>query len=83
MLRGEWNEDVLSPRVLGRDMGNIMKNTDKTKTVLLHILRQNILDSDSSKLAILMSRFNKKSIENNLNILIELTKGIEERIQFI
>lgn len=81
LLKGGWNNDILSPRVLGREIGVILKNTEKSKVVVLDILKQNTKETDSSKLGILMSRFNKKSIEENCNILIELLKGIEERLQ--
>ena len=80
LLSNGWNDDIISPRVLGRDIGSILNSTIKLKDAVINILKENTQDIFSSRLSVLMSQFNHKYSDDNFNILIELLKGINESL---
>lgn len=80
LLSNGWNDDIISPRVLGRDIGSILFSTIKIKDYVINILIEHTRNIHSSPLSVLMSQFNKKYSDDNFNILKELLKGINESL---
>lgn len=70
-----WNEN-LSARVLGRDMGKIMKNDPLLMNKILEILNSNINDNHNSKIALLMMTGLDETLEQKIEILKSLRDGI-------
>jgi len=80
LVNGVWEPDIISARVLGRDIGDVLLETPKLKDKILNILTAHSKDEFTSSLAILMCSYNKKYVEENFNILKELLTGIKERL---
>ncbi len=70
-----WDEN-LSARVLGRDMGKIMKNDESLMNKILNILNSSINDNHNSKIALLMMSGNDKTLEQKIDVLKNLRDGI-------
>ena len=75
LLGKGWDEN-LSARVLGRDMGKIMKNDEALKSKILDILYSSIKDNHNSKIALLMITGNDKTLEHKIEVLKNLRDGI-------
>jgi len=76
IMDNDWNEN-LSARVLGRDMGIILKNENELKNKILDILDSSINDNEDSKIAQLMTS-RKDTEENKLEVLKNLREGLVE-----
>jgi predicted nucleotidyltransferase len=81
LINGIWEPDIISARVLGRDIGDVLLKTPILKDKILKILTAHLKDEFTSNLAILMCSYNKKYVEDNFNILKELLIGIKERLK--
>lgn len=75
LLGKGWDEN-LSARVLGRDMGKIMKNDESLMNRILDILNSSINDNHNSKIALLMMHGNNKTLEQKIEVLKNLRDGI-------
>lgn len=75
ILSKGWNEN-LSARVIGRDMGKIMKNDEALKSKILDILNSSIKDNHNSKIALLMMSGHDKTLEQKIDVLKNLRDGI-------
>lgn len=75
IMSNNWDEN-LSARVLGRDMGKIMKNDESLMNKILDILNSNINDNHNSKIALLMMTGNNKTLEQKIEVLKNLRAGI-------
>jgi predicted nucleotidyltransferase len=75
IMSNNWDEN-LSVRVLGRDMGKIMKDDPVLMNKILEILNSNINDNHNSKIALLML----SRLDNTLEQKIELLKNLRDGI---
>lgn len=75
LLQNNWDEN-LSARVLGRDMGKIIKNDEPLKNKILDILNSSIRDNLESKIALLMISGKDETLENKIEVLKNLRDGI-------
>jgi len=75
LLKNNWDEN-LSARVLGRDMGKIMKDDKILQNRILNILNQSIEEDQNSKIALLMMSGNNKTLEQKIEALKNLRDGI-------
>lgn len=75
IMSNNWDEN-LSARVLGRDMGKIMKDDPVLMNRILEILNSNINDNHNSKIALLMMT----GLDNTLEQKIELLKNLRDGI---
>jgi len=80
LLDENYNPDFVSAHCLGRDIANVLNSSVKVKDSILKILKENTNDVHSTRLAVLMSSYNKKYVEDNFNVLKELLIGIKERL---
>lgn len=70
-----WDEN-LSARVLGRDMGKIIKNDEALMNKILDILNTSIKDNHNSKIALLMMTGHDNTLEQKIEVLKNLRDGI-------
>lgn len=70
-----WDEN-LSAKILGIDMGKIMKNDETLRNKILDILNNSIEDNHKSKIALLMMSGNNKTLEQKIEVLKNLKEGI-------
>ena len=68
---------LISARVLGREMGKILKRNEKLSDRIVNILNKNLEKSDS-KMATIMSSFLNQTVEDTLVLLQEVIKGIRD-----
>lgn len=79
IMNDKWDEN-LSARVLGRDMGKIMKTDEVLMKRILDILNSTIEDNHNSKIALLMMSGNDKTLEQKIDVLKNLKDGILDSI---
>lgn len=75
IMNDKWDEN-LSARVLGRDMGKIMKHDETLTNKILDILNSSIEDNHNSKIALIMMSGNNKTLEQKIEVLKNLRDGI-------
>jgi len=75
IMSDNWDEN-LSARVLGRDMGKIMKNDETLMNKILGILNSSIKDNHNSRIALLMISGHDNTLEQKIEVLKNLRDGI-------
>lgn len=75
LLDEGWS-DLLGARILGRHIGSILRKNGESRDKLTNLLRDQI--NEDSMLPELFARFNKKTIENNINLIREIITGVTE-----
>ncbi len=72
------NLNLISARVMGREMKKIARRNPAVLGRLTGILEQQTQDLQNSRIAILMARHAQNTIEENFLIIKELKNGLEE-----
>lgn len=75
IMSNKWDEN-LSARVLGRDIGKIIKQDKSLLNKILEILNSSIDDYHNSQIALLMMSGNDKTLEHKIDVLKNLRDGI-------
>lgn len=71
----------MAARVLGREMQKILNKSSLLKDRVLNILNENIRPLEKSAIGrILVSTFNFETVDDTLQILHQIAKGINEKI---
>lgn len=73
LLELNW-DTALPPRLLGRHIGLILKEQEETKSKLTELLNGQL--KEESPLPLLLSRFNKGTIMENINLIREIISGV-------
>ncbi|MBS1494747.1 MAG: nucleotidyl transferase AbiEii/AbiGii toxin family protein [Bacteroidetes bacterium] len=74
-----WDEK-LSAKVLGRDIGLILKDNIELRDKIISILKNNIVEHRTGKIAELMTVKSERTIEDSIELLNKVLEGINERI---
>lgn len=75
LLKEGWS-DFLGSRILGRHIGSILMKNDESKNKLTALLSEQL--TEDSMLPQLLTRFNKKTIMENINLIQEFITGVTE-----
>ncbi len=73
LLELNW-DTALPPRLLGRHIARILEGQHETKAKLIALLSAQI--NENSLLPELFSRFNRKTLEDNINLIQEIISGV-------
>jgi predicted nucleotidyltransferase len=74
-----WDEK-LSAKVLGRDIGLILKDNHELKEKVISILKNNIVEKRTGKIPELMTVKTERTVEDIIGLLNKLLEGINDKI---
>lgn len=74
------DEDLkhIAARVMGREMNKIARRNNKLYERIADILQVNTVNASTSKIATIMAEHFENTIEDNVNLLLQLKKGFTE-----
>jgi predicted nucleotidyltransferase len=73
--------ETIATRVLGREIGKIISNSEHLRKRVLTILDNNTADPETSPAALIMQRYFENTLEQSVQLLTEIKKGILENNQ--
>lgn len=74
LLELEWDRK-LAPRLMGRHIGQILKENRDSSVRLVTLLAEQL--NEDSRLPVLFTRFNRKPVAENIQLIQEIITGIK------